>query len=478
VTISGNTIASVGSAGGGIQQTNGTLTITNSTISGNSVTAISGTGGGLNVAGGTATVTYSTITNNTALSGGGINRSAGTVTVRNSIVANQAVGGDCAGTVGSADWNLESATSCAFTQANDLQSTNPSLGALANNGGPTRTHLPAVNSAAVDRIPDATPGCGDAPTNVDQRGTTRPQGSGCDVGAVEVVLPPLFGTARRSDTSAPLSGIRVRLHAGNTVVAETFTGAGGLYTFPVVPAGTYKVSFVSTARQYFTEHWNEKATFATADLLTHDGSTPVGNINSTLAPASSVSGTVTDEVSGLPLAGRTVKIYRSNGTQLDKTFTDVDGNWTLDMLAPGTYFLETVGTTTHVGEYFNDQPTKALATPIVVPARVDIFGFDAQLTPADAIAGTLTGEVSGLPLAGATVKLLRDNGTQITKTTTGGGGTYSFAGLAPGTYRLVFSAPGHVTEYWDNKATLATSNQIVLTVPGGDVTANAALAGS
>ena len=57
----------------------------------------------------------------------------------------------------------------------------PVLGALANNGGPTQTLLPLTGSPLLDAIPPAS--CGAA---VDQRGITRPQGTGCDIGAVEV----------------------------------------------------------------------------------------------------------------------------------------------------------------------------------------------------------------------------------------------------------------------------------------------------
>jgi hypothetical protein len=62
------------------------------------------------------------------------------------------------------------------------------LGPIAGNGFPTRSHLPAANSALVDVIPanDRTI-CG----GTDQRSQTRPregnnaQPNGCDIGAVE-----------------------------------------------------------------------------------------------------------------------------------------------------------------------------------------------------------------------------------------------------------------------------------------------------
>ena len=55
----------------------------------------------------------------------------------------------------------------------------PRLGALANNGGPTRTHALESGSPAIDAASAA--GC----TATDQRGVSRPQGEACDIGSYE-----------------------------------------------------------------------------------------------------------------------------------------------------------------------------------------------------------------------------------------------------------------------------------------------------
>lgn len=52
------------------------------------------------------------------------------------------------------------------------------------NGGPTETIALQGGSPARNAIPMNTNGCGDV-VNVDQRGVTRPQESGCDIGAYE-----------------------------------------------------------------------------------------------------------------------------------------------------------------------------------------------------------------------------------------------------------------------------------------------------
>jgi hypothetical protein len=47
--------------------------------------------------------------------------------------------------------------------------------------------LPGAGSAAIDAI-----ALGDCVENVDQRGIARPQGAGCDIGAVEVAPDEIF----------------------------------------------------------------------------------------------------------------------------------------------------------------------------------------------------------------------------------------------------------------------------------------------
>ena len=162
-------------SGGGIVNDGGTVMLRNSTVSGNSAGV---NGGGLSNTGTLLTLTNSTVSSNSAGTGGGI---ANTVNVqlKNTIVDNNA-GGNCAGSIVSSGHNLSSDASCGFVGPGDLNGTNPLLGPLANNGGPTRTHALLPGSPALDAVPVA-----DCSASTDQRGVSRPQGVACDTGAYE-----------------------------------------------------------------------------------------------------------------------------------------------------------------------------------------------------------------------------------------------------------------------------------------------------
>jgi uncharacterized repeat protein (TIGR01451 family) len=75
---------------------------------------------------------------------------------------------------------LDSDSTCNLGATGDLPGEDPLLEALADNGGETWTHALGAGSPAIDAIPREI--CSE---DEDQRGVSRPQGLGCDVGAYE-----------------------------------------------------------------------------------------------------------------------------------------------------------------------------------------------------------------------------------------------------------------------------------------------------
>ena len=107
------------------------------------------------------------------------------VTVTNSIVAFNGtygcqVEGGAAAVLTSGGGNVSTDSSCGTPASGDQLNTDPLLGPLADNGGPTLTQALQPASPAVDAANGA-----DCPAT-DQRGVARPQGAGCDVGAFEL----------------------------------------------------------------------------------------------------------------------------------------------------------------------------------------------------------------------------------------------------------------------------------------------------
>ncbi len=208
-TFTGNTAAQ---DGGGIRTSSSAVTITGSTFAGN--TATFEDGGVLRTSSGDVTATNSTFSGNTAGTyGGGIfSDASGSITLNNAtLIGNDATTGDALGvfSTGTAQFantilsapgddcggggtftsnghNIGSDTSCNLTGIGDKPNTDPKLGALADNGGPTQTHALLPGSPAIDAGNPAAPGSGgNACEATDQRGLPR---TSCDIGAYELVL--------------------------------------------------------------------------------------------------------------------------------------------------------------------------------------------------------------------------------------------------------------------------------------------------
>jgi CSLREA domain-containing protein len=156
-----------------------TVAIVDSTIVGNVGRTDGAAINATRLAGGSVTITASTISQNS-----GPSSLAGPMTVAASVVA-PTTGRACAAAVTSGGFNVATDATCGLGATGDRQTTDPRLGGLTANGGPTPTSLPYGNSPLVDAIPVGTAGLCDGTIATDQRGVARPAGSACDVGAVE-----------------------------------------------------------------------------------------------------------------------------------------------------------------------------------------------------------------------------------------------------------------------------------------------------
>lgn len=251
--------------GGGIWVTpGGSVTLTNDTLTANQALGGADTsgpggeahGGALNTStSGNVSITNLTLDANRVQGGSGTSNgvsqggalwAAGTITVQNSILADSTLGNgtsptaNCAisGVLTDADHNLESGSDCGLAASTDHQKTDPKLGPLANNGGPTATmallaESPAINAGGTS--------ANDCPAT-DQRGVSRPQGAACDIGAFERV-PTASTTALTANPNPVAQGQNLQLCATVAGVATPGTPAGTItFTDGSVTLGTATLS--------------------------------------------------------------------------------------------------------------------------------------------------------------------------------------------------------------------------------------------
>lgn len=180
--------------------------------------------------------------------GGDIANAAGTFTLINSIVTTNLAGGNftnISGTFVNGGHNISSDNTFHFT-GTSVNNTDPRIGPLADNGGPTETMKLLANSPAIDKGDD------NAAPDVDQRGVARPIGVHVDIGAYESELgveaaPPTFSIGGQVfNGTNGLAGVTVKADTNSAV-----TTSNGTYTITGVRVGTYFV-FASLAGYKFS----------------------------------------------------------------------------------------------------------------------------------------------------------------------------------------------------------------------------------
>jgi predicted outer membrane repeat protein len=229
-TFAGNTATAPASFGGAISAT-AAVRATNSTFTDN---AAGGFGGAISGSGGGVSLVYATIVDNTAPTGANVHSSS-TLSSFGSVLAGPMGGGANCEITGATSSTHSYSTdgSCAFIDATDTENgADPELGPLASNGGATQTRAPAATSPLVDAIPTAE--C-DPTVTTDQRGVDRPQGPGCDIGAVELA-PPAPPTTTPPSVCPATGAQAALLPVGATPDATGWLllGGAGLLVAPVV----------------------------------------------------------------------------------------------------------------------------------------------------------------------------------------------------------------------------------------------------
>ncbi len=263
-TVSQNTVTFGGSCtgtcairGGGAVLFGPSTHVISTTVAGNVISGSEAVGGGMFIGTGPAELSASTVADNAAPTGANLHIQAASVTVGGTVVSGPS-GSGCgfasAGSVTSSGYNFESGTDCGLNGIGDVGGGgDPTLAPLS---GLLPVRAPLPGSPLIDAIP-----AGSCAAIVDQLGLARPQGLGCDIGAVEtapsvaasrfVALPPARVFDTRPESSAP--GPKGLMPAGG-VIAVQVTGVAGVPSSDV-SAVVLNVTATDTAAPGFVTVW-------------------------------------------------------------------------------------------------------------------------------------------------------------------------------------------------------------------------------
>jgi len=254
-----------------------------------------------------------------------------------------------------------------------------------------------------------------------------------------------------SAATGPVGQVRIdveKLDAdGNEIeMSPAESGRDGRYTTNGLGAGTYNLYFFdeSSDRQNFLQSTSVLGIVVTTKNVT--------NVNALLPAASVVAGTVKNE-RGENVPDVTVQLSSMYGEEIATTTTDEDGAYSLLKLVPGKYTLK-----------FSSSEYRVKYSDEFVAIQDQLTKQDAVLSAGAGIAGRAV-LTTGVGIEKLKVSLYSSTGSgliELNSTLTQSDGTYEFAGLMAGSYRIKYDgtdATPAVDVFWQDQPNSVTNPQ-------------------
>lgn len=246
------------------------------------------------------------------------------------------------------------------------------------------------------------------------------------------------------------------------------TKADGSYTISDLAGGVYRVGFRNAEPnegrpEYAPQFFKDEPDLSSASGVNLPAGGSVPGVDAQLAAGGQISGKV-GEAAGASLLGFDMVVaYDQAGRWVSHAPVGSDGRYVIGGLATGVY---RVGFSDELEEgyapAFYGGSSLASATGVSVALGATTSGIDFDVARED---GSLSGTVQdgALPAPPGTVTAFDPAGHPAGEATTTSGGAYSIGGLAPGFYRLGFTASGaSASHFFAGAETLAQSTPVLV----------------
>ena len=266
------------------------------------------------------------------------------------------------------------------------------------------------------------------------------------------------------------------VYTGDQVTLNAFSSGG---YGPVTFAWTYSEGG-GAAGATVTRPYNSAGTFTATVVATDsigNSSAPVGLTINVVLPT--ISGAVTDSVSGAVLAGVTVEVdsfIQVPGDGIDAispvatTTTDASGKWSA-AVPNGAYKVRALQTSDHAGRWLGNTYRGGKSTTVNVNAA-PVSGQNIALEAGFQVGGTvfLPDGVTGEPGVSISSWLSGSGAPLGLGQVTGSGGTYTIT-LPNGSSAILDASPpaGYLEQQWNNGAPITAAQTANFTLVAGDV---------
>ncbi len=288
------------------------------------------------------------------------------------------------------------------------------------------------------------------------------------------------GTVTSQGDDMPLPLICVTVYETNHQRhGRAMTTDNGTYTVEGLEAGEFVVSFADcNDKVYSGLYYGDALTFDEATRITVTLGQTRGDTDVSMPLGGTISGTVTDVDSGLPVPD--ICVYANTADYEFNLYatTASDGGYTLTP-AGNSFAIEFAecnsSNAAYIHQYYLGVLDMGDATYVTANPGQDVTGIDAEMQLGGSISGSVTNSITGKPLAQPCLEsfIVMGGGEQYYSSLgVQTDGTYSLGGLATGEYKLaVYSCGGpQFTQVWYNGKSDSTSANKVSVTAGQTVT--------
>jgi hypothetical protein len=298
-------------------------------------------------------------------------------------------------------------------------------------------------------------------------GTSIPVFVGVTTPGVDFALDPtgsVSGTITDAVTTDPVALANVSIYdPSGSWVGYSYADITGDWSVGGLSPGTY-YAYTSNWDGYLDELYDNlpcaggacEPTTGTPITVTAGANTP--GIDFALAAGGRITGTITEDGTGIPLEDIDVMIYDSSGSRATWAGTDASGVYTSRAgLAAGLYYIITQNELGYLDELYAGLPCVAgdcnvlSGTPVPVNVGSTTSGVNFTLARGGAISGTVTDSGTAQGLSSTQVTIFDNQGGWLLSTFTDGTGVYATTGLPAGTYYArTWASSGYVNEIYDD----------------------------
>ena len=268
----------------------------------------------------------------------------------------------------------------------------------------------------------------------------------------------LSGVVTAGDTGSPLANVCVEAQRNGQPTKRTTTDANGHYSLDLTD-GDWGVHFTDC---------NQTPLYLPAGGLAHikGAESHAVSLDVSMPRGGTVSGQVTDDVTGAPIGGICV-----SGPGPKIAYTDASGNYTVTDVPSGQFWVtftdcgSGVSGSEYAKEYYHHAATSSEATEVAVTAPSNTV-VNETLIQSGSISGTVTDAATGAPLSGVNVWVWHHGAWTGVGVRTGTDGSYVITGLLPEQdYAIQFFDYNdhYARQWWNGQASQDQAQPVAVT---------------